>query len=405
MNAPQTRGVLIVPDEQHWAAWGQDTTSLTPAVSPASTRVLLCPDRVPEGLHRALGRWLGDAPAGLTVHSPTAGATAGPRLRDVVARAARGDVTPAPEEDGHHGHEEEHDDHDMMAIIGDPSADGLVMEDIDLTLGPLGPPLPAGVTAQITLDGDVVAACRVARTLAGVGGDPLTPAARATRNEQARASAATSGPERWGLIATVERERALSHAAWLRALGRLLDHGRLVAAAGAVIRTLHAGTPDGRDAVGCLSRLVAADRPLRRRLAGVGTVSSGDAAAARGPVARACGLNDDVRSGDPAYAHLGFQPVLAHTAGDALARTLVRAGEALQAVVLAAAAASAARAGTVCPPPSAATVEGPRGPLGAGDHAAAATADLAAAAALGAEWSAALATLVSFDLSGWAATA
>ena len=66
-------------------------------------------------------------------------------------RAARNAVLARHEKSGtdDHGHEHhahgEMSHHDMMEVRGDPSADGLVMEDIETVLGPVFAGLPTGL--------------------------------------------------------------------------------------------------------------------------------------------------------------------------------------------------------------------------------------------------------------------
>lgn len=78
------------------------------------------------------------------------------------------------------------------------------------------------------------------------------------------------------------------------------------------------------------------DQTVRHRLAGVGMLSREDAyrLGAVGPVARACGINQDLRStGYAAYGELDFEPVTA-CEGDSYARTVVRLGELYQSIGL-----------------------------------------------------------------------
>jgi len=112
----------------------------------------------------------------------------------------------------------------MMAIVGEPSADGLVMEPIELRFGPLATPLPGGLVADVTLDGDVVAESAVRALLGRGDGGPasgtdwLSPVA-CVAALAAAAEAAEGRPvspeHRWQRVAAVELERALSHLAWL----------------------------------------------------------------------------------------------------------------------------------------------------------------------------------------------
>lgn len=315
----------------------------------------------------------------------------------------------------------------MMAIVGGPSADGLVMEPLALQFGPIGTPLPGGLVADVTLDGDVVGACRVSAWLDAETGtpDPLTPQAWELVLTAARelAGAVTVRPsQRWTRIARLETERALSHMAWLRAFARALGWPALFERAergvSAALEARPLSEPALEEAACVLAdvaRFVEGSRWLRWRLAGRAPLGARRARelALHGPNARASGLGDDARLDDPLYRILGFEPVVSPN-GDALARTLVRAREAAQSIGLAARACARERSsdlGDALPEgPASGTLEGPRGPVqaridDAGVHVAApghqAALDAAGEAVVGAEWSAALVGLASFDLSPW----
>jgi hypothetical protein len=346
---------------------------------------------------------------------------------------------------GEHAGHEHGGHHDMMAIVGEPSADGLVMEHIDLTYGPHGTPFPGGLAVDVTLDGDVVAASAVRALLraepSGSFPDELSPVAWTV------ALAEPAGTE-WLDVAAVELERAISHAAWLRSLGRLLDFHPLIDACTHALaslqvsreilppgRTAHEawlraalGSPDfaaAGEALERIARLVRRGRALRWRLRGRAVVTEAEASelGLLGPVGRASGRPTDARSTDARYAALGFDPVVLGE-GDALARAAVRAEEAVAAVRLADAAMQARGAtratgrdveGPPGPtradraagdaPAAGRVVEGPRGPLHADRAVAAPGAEAARRAAadamVGLEWSAALVALASFDLSPW----
>lgn len=229
----------------------------------------------------------------------------------------------------------------MMPIESEPSTDGLVMEPVEVELGPLGTVLPGGLVARVTLDGDIVAACSLEATLeaprskaAGV----LVPDRLAAAAWREAASAVRAPAGGWASLADVELERAASHHIWLRALGRLLGWTDLVDAALAAVRpildvrTVRAGRApeatgarrpslspsevDGRlvesgDGMARLRRLLADDRRLVRRTQGCGRVDpeTAKAAAVGGPVARAAGLRVDRRLDEPRYAELGFEAV------------------------------------------------------------------------------------------------
>ncbi len=437
-----TEPALILPDEQSWALWGPDAAELG-----------LHADQGPAGrLRRALAPrpfpgGLGDASEELL-----AGLAAGARVArlpgpagELVARASGDrDGEPGGEEgpDAEHGGDDEPDgdeEHDMMAIVGEPSADGLVMEDLELTHGPFGTGLPGGLELGVCLDGDVVASCRVRARLRN-GGSPedrqagtvapdlLAPAAWRAAIDRARGRPVD--------LREVERERALSHVAWLRALGRVLGDERLAAAAGAAVGALRARAAEAEERVAALEPLVLR-RTLGARLGGRGVLDAAavEAHGLRGPIARAAGIAADDRTEHPAYRALGFAPRTAED-GDVLARARLRLAEALDALSLAdrlpatftdaphppdAPRAPDAPRRPDAPraprPPDAPDavlapngVEGPRGPLlaarlPAGWVLAARGAEEARRAGgelvVGLEWGAALVVLCSLDLSPW----
>jgi NADH:ubiquinone oxidoreductase subunit D len=341
-----------------------------------------------------------------------------------------------------HGSHDMHGDHgDMMAIVGEPSADGLVMEPIEVRFGPVGTPLPGGLVVDVTLDGDVVSDAAVHALLSAAGPpngvphvpDLLAPVSWRVVIERAAGDVASEA-DRWLRLAAVETERAVSHLAWLRSFGRLLGWtplvGRCTAALGALAephRQLSgAQATQARPAlpVGALEpprapvrdviALVTQSRWLRVRAGGRAVVTAAQARERRlrGPVARASGLAEDSRSHDPLYQRLGFAPLLG-SEGDALARTRLRAEEAAAALDLAAGALRAAAAWTpadTMPTAESAIVEAPRGPVEArrtrgGWRLSAPGADEALVAAgdgmRGLEWAAALVVVASFDLSPW----
>jgi hypothetical protein len=441
---PALTGALIVPDEQTWTMSGSDPAAhgLRPLFALGQVERVLMPDVLPAPLDQALRSCLAELPAEVEVESRVLPGLDG-TPSDVAEQgehAVRGEHEMHGA--GHHAHGDEHGGHgDMMAIVGEPSADGLVMEPIELRLGPLGTPLPGGLAVDVTLDGDVVAESTVHALLRPDPPAVATPSRPDLLAPVAWALAIDAAAEddvdacAWSRVAALEVERAVSHLAWLRALGRLLGWPLLVdrctRALDGLPRLAHQlaarkeTRADGEDAalsalgraaahVDSVVALVVRNRLLRLRTTGLGVLTGAQAGQAglRGPAARASGLQDDVRAGHRLYDRLGFEPVV-RTGGDAYARTLVRAEEARESVRLAQAALRAAADQTASGAWFVAAdgqLEGPRGPLGAdhgvaGWHLAAAGAEEAVRTAgdamVGAEWSAALVTLASFDLSPW----
>lgn len=489
---PAATAALVIPDEQSWTVWGEDPAedALRPVLDAGDAEVVLMPERIPDALAEPLNGLLSAVPATARKEVRTAPAIGGVRMDGRHGRRREPEHGPAQAHESAHGHEgangasehheaqdddeaggahdgsdthagheadghadEGHGSHeghgDMMAITGEPSADGLVMEPIAFSLGPLVSPLPGGVVADVTLDGDVVAECRVRATLRQphppVGAAPLPPdalspvawvAATTSASEVDSGVAVRTGA--WLRLCAVELERAVSHLAWLRALARLLGWPTLVEAASAVLEPLNASrlhlpvelaTPDLPDttaddmatlvdvAAGRVARLrdLCRSRRLARRTAGLGVVTHATAAALAlgGPVARASGVDTDARSHDPRYRELGFV-VAVREEGDALARTLLRLDEAEASLALVPRALERARQHAVPPAPAASptgvTLEAPRGAVRAqrlpqewrltapGEQAAL---TVAGDAVVGLEWAAALVVLSSFDLSPW----
>ena len=445
---------LIVPDEETWivSGAGLDGAGLTPTSAAWRARVFVVPDRVPDGLARAVrAQWSSMSEATvLRVYASTLHGSPA----EAVLHGGPPPSAPAHDEHGEHGGHghDEHDDHgghdhgDMMAIVGDPSTDGLVMEDLELEAGPLGTSLPGGLVIAAHLDGDVVAACEVRQTLRSVDpDDPPDPwsaaawgVAEAVSRERA-AGAVAPPDERWRRLAAVEVERTVGHLAWLHGFCRLLSWPTATAEVRALLEAvvpLRAALPSeraastARAATGArllevaaaadgLCERFGASRMLAQRTAGVAPLTPDEVArrGLRGPVARAAGRADDARAGDAGYRAIGFAPVV-RTEGDARARTLVRVAEAAQSARLAAAALDRARDraaaadapafGTMRP----GVVEGARGPLeaiaeGSGAAVRASPAErpsllAAGELAVGREWASALVAVASFDLSPWA---
>lgn len=77
------------------------------------------------------------------------------------------------------------------------------------------------------------------------------------------------------------------------------------------------------------------DTSVKNRLCGVGTLTPEEAIdlCAVGPMARASGLDLDLRSGMPTYQQLGFEPIV-RTEGDCYARSAVRIAEIFQSIEL-----------------------------------------------------------------------
>lgn len=425
-----------VPDEAFWIAAGIDLRreGIEPRLDPGAADALIVPIRIPAPLLEALDELrlrLPDPSSVRPVEGPELGgepaeAVASGSIGEALADEA-GEESDGEGDDGGHDHGDDggHDHGDMMAVTGDPSADGLIMEDAELSVGPIAAALPTGIVLRLTLDGDVACAASLRSGLGAAAPalDPLAPQACRWAAERARGPAAQDPGHVRRRLAGVEIERALSHVAWLarflRLLGWVEAAERLAIAAAPLIdlqrRSLDEGS-DGEDGAGlgdCHEleeglRGLVGSRRLAGRCADIATVAADSCRelGLRGPIARAAGIDVDARSADPAYRELGFSPVVG-SGGDARARAELRVEEALASIGLARLALAADSL-----PAVSGEVESPRGPLAtpsagpAGAAAilpanAAATVAAAEAAVVGHELARALVAVASFDLSPW----
>ncbi len=238
------------------------------------------------------------------------------------------------------------------------SPDGLPMDRIEVPFGPVFPGLPGGLSLTFTLDGDSVAQVKseTLRTTclrtpqagflpdallqAVCALDPLTPVSY--RLLALRALTALGAPAQTpgahGDVALLERERTVSHLGWLALLGRQIGFAwlqrRALRLQLACLRSEMADFPTLGKTLRRFDKQVRRNPLLRARLSGLGVIAP--QAGLRGPVARACGLSTDARTGDPAYLDLAFEPRRGE-GSDALQRLYLRLDELHQSVALVAA--------------------------------------------------------------------
>jgi hypothetical protein len=446
---------LLVPDDETWLFSGCDLRArYEPTLEPGRASVLVAAETLPEALGDALRATWEDMPVRRRLESIAAPFT-GPDVESLLnASHDDGNHEHGGTSDGHahgeghghaHGEDHGHAHHDMMAITGEPSADGLVMEHLDAEAGPLGVALPTGLVVSAALDGDVVSRCEVRATLRSTHAvpDPAAPAAweiaAATAEEQA-SGIGSAASLTWLRIARLESERALSHLTWLHRFLRLLGWfstaegvRRVVTAllrARATLPTSPEDHPPSESVVNLLAiasncaavaAMLESSRSFALRTGGLGRLTERDVRVRGllGPTAWASGVSADLRSGELLYSALGFEPV-EREEGDARARALIRADDAWQSILLLSRAVQHLNdplpSGHPAPFVTAegAEVEGPRGHVAAtrardgvhhtfrGEHEAArAAGDLA----VGREWGAALVVVASFDLSPWSVEA
>ena len=228
-----------------------------------------------------------------------------------------------------------------------PDPDGLELDQLPLRVGPLFPPFPPGLILEIELQGDVVRQAKV-------GDNPFTGSREGEDSPPLDTDLFVGALTKPTPIADLEVARARHHLRWAARTLRL--HGLQSEALHLLGRARSLALPD-RAAVESQAQGIARSRSLAWATRGVGVLEPDEVIG--GPVARAAGLAVDARLHDPSYQGLGFSPVV-HGAGDARDRLRQRLAEAVQALELAERAVSQLR-------PPGPPLEGPRGPLRAGE--------------------------------------
>lgn len=276
-----------------------------------------------------------------------------------------------------------------MAMTG-PDRDGLALDQLPVTVGPFLAPFPAGLTLELTLQGDVIQE-------ASVGANPFARPADATgetassANRTGRGRVFTDDPfdrARTQPVSIIELEmaRARHHLTWLA--HALAVQGLDALAKRVAHQAEHLEVGDGT-VVLRLARTLERTGTVHLVGAGIGRVPARGAETLNGPVARAAGHPRDARRRDPAYQRLGFAVVTQH-AGDVSARWRQRLAETAQAVDLAQRAAAGGGIRTRPDTP----VEDPRGQPE--DHAR--LLEVLPELVTGLEFSQAVTTVVSLDL-------
>ncbi|MGI8632300.1 MAG: hypothetical protein ACR2NA_07105, partial [Solirubrobacterales bacterium] len=327
--------MIVVPDRRTWAGWGVGIEEL--AGTRATRPRLVLPEKVPGSWVPAaasLAREVADPETTVVSPSPLDGVPVSHALEAAGAPTAR---SLAGVGDGTHEGE-----HSMMATVGEPGSDGLIMQDSTARIGPLTGPFAAGLVATLELGGDVVCSCELQPTVHTMAGDPTAPAASRWALQRAGGRGEMPAAHR---LAAVEIERATSHAGWTAQLGVLLGWRQLTAAARAAQEPLREGVAAllaqrppttlscAEEALATVARLLESRRAAGR-LAGRGVLEREAAEGLDGPVARASGICADARAADGAYDAVGFEPRIG-TDGDARERARQRVGEARDAIGLA----------------------------------------------------------------------
>ncbi|MCF6325057.1 MAG: hypothetical protein L3J89_12170 [Gammaproteobacteria bacterium] len=262
----------------------------------------------------------------------------------------------------HNNHDEmNHDENGFMSMVDvtkdlPRSSDDLKMEWIDAPFGPFFPGLPSGLQLTFSLDGDTVAGSGsssltdnipLLKTIPMHGGcfvkhflslDPLTPVSSQLLICQAMENAAgirVDANTEKARIGALERERVASHLNWLVLFAQQTGFSWLARKAGFLqLKFLNADINNiialKLDVQKLINRIQKTPL-LKPRTSGIGQLPANDDLC--GVVARASGVENDVRSDNDIYADLGFKS-LNRNESDAWARMQIRLAEMLQSLQL-----------------------------------------------------------------------
>lgn len=186
----------------------------------------------------------------------------------------------------------------MAMNMADDIRDGLTLDSLTFRLGPFYPALPAGMAAEVTLQGDLIQTWKTK-----LAPFPLT---LDTVFYTARREPVP--------IAELELARA-RHA--LHRLFQGLRIAGLELAALQALRLAESLTPESR--IDGLRDRLSRSGLFTLALLGKGQLDEKQARAVGGSAARAAGIEDDLRLRDDAYRRLGFAPIT-QTQGDTRAR-------------------------------------------------------------------------------------
>jgi hypothetical protein len=197
--------------------------------------------------------------------------------------------------------------------------DGLALDSLPVTVGPLFSAFPDGLTARVTFHGDIVVSLEVGdNPFAGTGAGEPSVFVRAL-HEPVRVRDMELARARVLLRLAAEGVRVQG----LEALGRR------------ILSLAAAPEPPTLSAVRRLRRVLAWSQVSGWHTRNVGQVRDEVLdGLGPGPVARAAGRPDDARNDDPGYRALGFAPIT-HDSNDAAARWSQRFAETEQALTLA----------------------------------------------------------------------
>jgi Ni,Fe-hydrogenase III large subunit len=229
------------------------------------------------------------------------------------------------------------------------SEDGLAMEMNDVFFGPFHPGLPGGLLVKMTLDGDTVVKATIERDIASqhllhhfpksLSQLPqhlsqLNPLLHSTYHllvYKALSNIAGSN-DLVDEVTILEKDRIGSHLNWLSLFSRTIGDRGLHYQASKLCYEFHSGKA-GKANILKVTGNAKKTPYLKKRLNNIGVIPEHLLQPVTGPIARAAGMEKDMRQSMSAYQQRNFKPIVLHK-NNAWGQLLVRLAEIEQSIEL-----------------------------------------------------------------------
>ncbi len=233
----------------------------------------------------------------------------------------------------------------MVAMTKDMprSEDGLAMEMNDVFFGPFHPGLPGGLIIKMKLDGDTV-------FKAGCENKPshqlpenfdqlqqhfikhyplINPVYRLLLF---KALTNTNDHDKVDEILILEKTRIQSHLNWLSVFSMTIGDSNIHHTASKLCYELQSGKGEKKNVLSLVHKIKKIPY-LKKRLNGIGIIPNNMLKNVSGPLAKAAGIADDMRSSNPFYRQRNFTPIVLHE-NNSWGHLLVRLSEIEQSMEL-----------------------------------------------------------------------
>ncbi|WP_018622807.1 heavy metal-binding domain-containing protein [Spirosoma luteum] len=229
------------------------------------------------------------------------------------------------------------------------SEDGLAMEMSDVFFGPFHPGLPGGLLVKMKLDGDTVMKATIERDIASqhllrpfpklLSQLPqhlsqLNPLLHSTYHLLVYKALSNMGDSNDLVdeVAFLEKDRIGSHLNWLSLFSRTIGDRELHYQASKLCYEYQTGKAAKANIL-MLTGNAEKTLYLKKRLNNIGIIPEHLLQSVTGPIARAAGMEKDMRQSMPAYQHKNFKPIMLHE-NNAWGQLQVRLAEIDQSVKL-----------------------------------------------------------------------